>query len=384
MPTHSSCSPQSAFDVRITLVISSLSCGGAERVMSMMANYWASEARVTVITLDSDKADFFRLSDEVNREALGLAEPMSSFVSAIRKHCQRLISLRRAVRRSSPDVVISFLDITNVTTLISTAGLGVPVIVSERSDPRRHHIGWLWRVMRRYLYRHAAAVVVQTVSVRTWAQCFVRSDRIIVIPNPVQTSGFDVIVDETAWTAPSGFVVAVGRLRHEKGFDLLLQAYSRIRHKIGRHLVILGDGPERESLERMALDLGVADSVHMPGSMVNPEAIMRKAGMFVLSSRYEGFPNALVEAMSCGLPVVSVDCDSGPREIITNNVDGVLVPFGDVDALAKAMEDVLADDRKRASLGASAARIKERFSLPRVMERWEELISTVAQKAINR
>jgi glycosyltransferase involved in cell wall biosynthesis len=174
--------------------------------------------------------------------------------------------------------------------------------------------------------------------------------------------------------------VAVGRLGREKGFDLLLEAYARSGlPKAGWQLVILGDGPERDMLQRRIEQLGLQGSVLMPGVVKNPEQWLQHAELFVLSSRFEGFPNALLEAMQCGLPVAAFDCPSGPGEIVRHEQTGLLVPAGDVDALAAAITRLANDADLRQRLGSAAAiDVASRFSLQQIASMWEALLVGVA------
>jgi glycosyltransferase involved in cell wall biosynthesis len=137
-------------------------------------------------------------------------------------------------------------------------------------------------------------------------------------------------------------IVAAGRLHHQKGFDVLLRAFAMARAQIDCRLVILGDGPERACLSARAQASGLGYDIDMPGFCANPFALMARAGAFVLSSRWEGFPNALVEAMACGAPVIATDCPSGPREILQGGGIAPLVPVEDADALARALIAALA------------------------------------------
>jgi glycosyltransferase involved in cell wall biosynthesis len=365
--------------LRFTLVISSLGPGGAERVMAIMANYWAEHAReVTLITLASRTHDFYPLHHGVHRIALGVTGISSHVVSAVWNNLRRLQRLRQEIRASQPDVVLSFIDQANVLTLAGSLGLGIPVVVSERIDPRYHDIGFIWAWLRRLLYSQADALVVQTDGVRGWAERIVKSQAVHVIPNAAP--GSVVRHNDGLDLKPTGrTIVAMGRFALQKGFDILLKAFARCARKHSDwFLVILGDGEERGRLEALAVELGVKDRVNMPGQVKDPFGILCGADLFILSSRYEGFPNALMEAMACGLAVISTDCPSGPREIIRDGIDGVLVQPGDVDSLVAAMDRLMADQAARQRLGKRAIEVAERFSTEKVMKMWDELFFSLS------
>jgi glycosyltransferase involved in cell wall biosynthesis len=173
-------------------------------------------------------------------------------------------------------------------------------------------------------------------------------------------------------------ILAVGRLEPQKGFDVLLRAFADVaRSRPEWRLRIAGEGPERGRLEALVFDLGIEDRVNLDGVVSDIDAAMRSADLFVLSSRYEGFPNALCEAMASGLPVIATDCPVGPREIVRDGIDGVLVPPEDERALAGAMDRLMDDPASRERLGAAASAIAERFTPVAILDRWESLLRTV-------
>ena len=362
--------------MRITLVISTFGAGGAERVMAVMANYWAEQGHdLTLITLTPVEEDFYPLHASVRRIGLSLMNLSTTLREAVWNNMTRLKRLRKAICLSQPNVVISFIEKTNILVLMSTIGLHIPIIACERIDPRYHHIGAVWSWLRWLLYRRATSLVVQTEGLRHWAERFVVRDAVHVIPNPVSAVAHER-EDPEACTRRGKNISAMGRLVPQKGFDNLLRAFA---HCVAKHvewsLIIIGEGPERERLETLSARLGIGNQVSMVGRRSNPLEMLHQADLFVLSSRYEGFPMALVEAMACQLPVVSTDCPSGPRDIIRDGVDGILVPPDDVAALAGAMDRLMADPAERQRLGMRAVEVVERFSKGKIMKLWGDLLA---------
>ncbi|HET7035963.1 MAG TPA: glycosyltransferase family 4 protein [Thermomicrobiaceae bacterium] len=362
--------------MRVTLVVSSLACGGSERVLSTIANFFAQPCqgwRVTLLTFDAGEEPFYRLHPAVEHHALDIQRLSGARPRGTHRNLRYLWKLRRALRRSRPEVILSFVDRTNVATLLASRGLGAPVVISERVNPRDWLIGGPgWRSLRRLLYPQAAALVVQTRAVLAqypgWLRTIAR-----VIPNPV-------VPREGAEHAPldrpeGKTLIAAGRLVSQKGFDVLLRAFARVaRCHPGWRLVIWGDGPERAALEALRHRLDLDGRACLPGVTPLLGRELRRADLFALSSRFEGFPNVLCEALACGLPAIACDCPDGPRELIRDGINGLLVPRDDVPALAGALERLMDDPGLRCRLAAETGEARERFALERVMGLWRETL----------
>jgi glycosyltransferase involved in cell wall biosynthesis len=357
--------------LRVTLAVSSLGDGGTERVVSALARYWHRAGhRVSVVTLSSCSSDLQELPAGVERVALGMLRPSPHVGAALLHSVQRVRALRRALAQGKPDVVVSFLERTNVLTLLAQIGSGVPVFVCERSDPRQRRGGGPWVVLRRLLYPRASGVVVQTESVAGWARAF--CSRVHVIPNFVESP--DGVATPGAERGPWR-LIAVGRLAPEKGYDLLVDAFSRIAPDHPEwSLTILGDGPERRALEALATERCMQGRILLPGRVPDPLPFLLRAHAFALPSRYEGFPNALLEAMACGLPAVAFDCPSGPADIVRQGHDGVLVRAEDVGGMAEALSRLMGDAGERARLGSNARAVVTRLAPEVVLDRWSALL----------
>ena len=382
--------------MKITLVIASLSGGGAERVASAMANYWAERGReISLLTMcGSQHSSHFDLHPKVMRHDLGVKPfchsmpdqrslnlllgtlhscsqaELNTFISDF----NLILALREAIVNLRPRAVISFIDVTNIRTLLATQGLGLPVIISEHCDPHHNNIGAGWEGLRRRSYPQAKYLTVLTEEAASYFSGFM-DNRVRVMPNPIPAA-FRPAHDETETRHKKGrTLLAMGRLASEKGFDLLLQAFALIaRRQPEWCLQIWGEGPLRSQLEHCASALGLTERVQFCGFTKSPIEVMRQADLFVVSSRCEGFSNVLAEAMACGLAVVSFDCPSGPRHIVRDGIDGVMVQAQDVPALAATLERLMVDEAERRRLAANAPQIVERFGIEKVMSLWEQLV----------
>lgn len=360
---------------RLLLAIPSLRCGGSERVITILASYWAERGdEVAIATFDGPETDFFTLDSRVRRFVVGgTGRAGAAWLAANR---DRLQGLRQAIRETKPHAVVSFIYTMNLLALLAARGLA-PVVAVERTDPRQFPVERWQAALRRLLYPTAAAVVVQTADVlRGWARLVALPGRALAIPNPVLPPRAG---EWRGAPLPVPFVAGIGRLERGKGFDVLVDAFAAVADEYQEWSVaLLGEGAEREALTRQAERLGVAGRVVLAGTG-DAAAFLARAGAFVTTSRVEGFPNALLEAMASGLPVVAADCRSGPREIVRPGVDGYLVEVDDSAATAAALGALLGDERRRIEFGARAREVLDRFGVERVAASWDELFARVAR-----
>ena len=360
--------------MRIVLAISSLGGGGAERVMTVLAGALAArDHEVWLVTLAPGGDDFFPVDSRVRRLGLGLTgnspTPLHGFCANVR----RIRALRRIVSRIEPHAVLSFMTSTNILMILACFGLRARVIISERVDPAAHHENRIWTGLRSLLYQFADAIVVQTESIAVWfrSRLWTRT-RIIVIPNPVAPAS----AAERRVRKTGPFLLAAGRFTHQKGFDLLIRAFgSATALPPELQLVIAGEGPEGQHLRDLAAELGVSERVSFPGRVHELSPLLQSAVAFIMPSRYEGFPNVLLEALAAGVPCVAADCPGAAREILGDGAYGLVVPAEDWPALTDAIIRIATDSQLREQFSRASAAALERYRLDRVVVEWERLLA---------
>ena len=372
----------SARPARVLLFIHSLHGGGAERVAADLSAHWAAEgSEVMVVTQASADGDVYALHPKVRREVLNTAGEGGG-LRGIWSNVQRVRALRRVIKSFRPDIVLGMMTTASVLSVLASAGLGCRVIATEHTHPPSQTLSGFWQRLRRLTYPRAARVIALTRGTADWLERHVPGSRLAVIPNPVH---FPLPRAEPILAPVTGDgrkrLLAVGRLHADKGFDLLIQAYGRLAPSHPDwDLVILGEGDERPALEAQLREAGLQSRVSMPGRAGNVGDWYDSAQLYVLTSRFEGLSNTLLESMASGLAAVSFDCDTGPREIVRDGIDGVLVrPNGDVSALCKALDAVMRDDDGRARMAQAATDVRDRFSAARVLQKWQEIFDGVRE-----
>jgi glycosyltransferase involved in cell wall biosynthesis len=268
----------------------------------------------------------------------------------------------------------------NVLTIIAHANSGIPLIISERTDPLHDaELPAALRVARTLCYRFADALVVQTAAAaRRYGAQLRGAPRMTVIHNPVPAQ-LAASSTRSCQDGEGGCVIAMGRLTAEKGYSKLIEAFAKaLGDDPVWRLRIWGDGPLRDDLQSLVDRLQLADRVQLCGSTSQPWAALAAGQIFVLSSEYEGFPNAMLEAMALALPCIAFDCPSGPRELADGGRTAMLVPCGDVAALAAALRELARDRELRSTFGARAATfVRSQFAQASVMTDWDALIDQV-------
>jgi len=370
--------------MRIQFFVGAMNAGGAERVASVLANQWAARGHEVqlVMTFLQAETSFYPLDERVD------CQPLSHWLPLRCKPLEPWLKWRaiRAIHANfQPDVVLSFLTNVNVNVLLALAGSDSPVVVSERTHPAfSRSAGKVLKAARRWLYPRADAVVMQTKAAASAMSALLADKKsLTVIPNPLdpQLMAYPQVMQPEQPEQPQ--VVALGRLAAVKRFELLIQAFALLPKSCAHwSLVIYGEGPERARLEAFIEALGIQQRIHLPGLTEQPWQALGKAQIFALTSAYEGFPNALLEAMSLGLPCVAVDCPSGPSELSEQGRVARLLPADpEPRELAQVLAELMQDQALRVRLGQQARQsVQQRYALTRVLDQWEQLFAQVQQQ----
>ncbi len=349
-------------------------------MIAMLASQLAARNHVvTLVTLDNGDKERHDVDERVQRIRLGVMRPSHHALDRLLNTAKRLAAIRRSIKKIAPHVVLSFCDQTNISVLAATRRLGIPVVISERSDPSQQKLGRVWEQARRSLYPRATKTIALTTSAATFLAPLCPGG-VVVIPSAIQTPP---LTSDRAAASESKRAIAVGRLAPEKGWDRLIQAFAAAtRSDPEWTLAILGEGNERARLEQLIKQHGLGDRVALPGWVRPVWDELANSAFFVLPSYYEGFPSALLEAMAVGVPSLAVDCESGPRAIINACANGELANGLLVEnntlALAAGIQRMMSEVEMREQLGRHGKTIVERFGWDEMVNRYEQILVEVS------
>lgn len=370
---------------RIAFLVHSLGLGGAEKTTVNLANRFAAEGwEVLIITSGDDSSGAFTLAPQVERQILNCHRP-SGLRSGPWSFACRLGAIRAALKRFQPRTLICMMTTANILGTLAARRLPVRVIISERNWPGRVGVRLPWRALRKLVYPQADHFAAQTNFGADWVKEHLGLRAVTVIPNAVS---LPIPVDISRPCPEPQFegrklILAVGTKPYQKGFDILLQSLvPLLKREPDWDLVILG--ANQETLQRQHPEIAKtgrrADLAHERirglGEVGNPGAWYSAAELFVLSSRFEGFPNVLIEAMAHGCASVAFACPTGPAEIIKHKSTGLLVRPGDVSALRSAIHELMMDAAARRRLGQGARDVLTRYSEDAVFALWSKVVSS--------
>lgn len=330
---------------------------------------------VSLICLDDGTHDRYAVHPGVRRIYLDAMSDGHHPVGPIR----RVRALRASIQDAFPDVVLSFCDVTNLLVLLATRRLRIPVVVCERSDPRRQRLSMFREWLRTRLYRRATQVVAQTSEVSQYLSGRLRREVNVIGSAIRNVSGGDRKIKERGENPK--VIVTVGRCEREKGWDRLIDAVAALPNAMEWRLILVGDGSLRSDLETRADEKNVKRRLEWVGWSQRVEYHLQRADLFVLPSRYEGYPSALLEAMSLGLPVVAFDASPGIRDCVEHGNNGLLVtnqPPEDIPALRDAITRVLTDGELRQRLRKNALRSARSHDWDEMVDHFERVLLAAA------
>lgn len=352
--------------MHIAFMIGSFAKGGSERVMSNLIDYFARrEHQVTVIT-QYCKEDEYELNPKARRILSDIA-PEEVTGSRIRNFYRRFRKLRNIWKTERPDLILVFIGKNNIMTLLTSWGLHIPVVVSVRAEPHEEYPNRWMRFAARHLFRRATGVVVQTSECKRFFPEKIQEKTVILL-NPINASFFGVTYEgEREHT-----IVTVGRMDENKNQQLLIRAFAKIADQYPEYqLILYGKGEKEEALRTLTRELRLEDRIEFPGVINDVPEKIKKAGVFVLPSYTEGMPNALIEAMIIGLPVISTDCPcGGSADLIDHGINGLLTPVGDADKMAENLQVMLNDLQKASEMGKKARETADIYREETVYGEW--------------
>ena len=353
--------------------INSIHGGGAERVIIQLAHDFAKAGyRAILVTSFVDEGKEYAVPENVERLSI---EDVEIKQSRLKKNISRISALRKIIKREKPVAVISFMAEPNFRAVIATRGLKTKLIVSVRNDPNREYDGRLGRFIGRHILMHADGCVFQTEDAKQWFSRKLQA-KSQVIMNDVKEEFFRVERKN-----PHN-IVSVGRLSEQKNHSLLIRAFAKIADKYPEEkLLIYGTGTLKDELNQQIETFDLKERVILMGSTQDVPSVLASAKIFSLSSDYEGMPNCLMEALAAGVPSISTDCPcGGPRALIKDGEDGLLIPVGDEDAMAQALDRLLADFGYSESLGRKAKENAKKFHPDKIFKEWKDYVEQVINR----
>jgi len=350
---------------KIMLIVPSLIRGGVERVVSVLSKEFSKYYQVFVVIYHGP------IEYKIYGKLINLKTPTGSFLRKIINNFDRIIKLKRLIKETSPDYMISFMG--NLQPILVFR----PVIVSIHSNPD-HFSNFPRKLFLKTIYKLPNVKKVITVSrgveKKLNKKFYLKNTKTIY--NPIDLK---LIKQKLLAKRPidSDYIMAVGRLSREKGFDILINAFAKSNLKNKIKLIILGEGKERANLEKLIDKLDLKEQVILYGKVDNPFIYMKYANFSILPSKSEGFPIVLLEALACGIPVIATNCETGPSEIVEDGENGLLVPVEDVESLKIAMDKLFYDKELYMKLKTNACRSVKKYDIKNIAQEWMELFGSM-------
>lgn len=355
---------------KISFVIGSLSPGGAERVVTTLANELSKSYSVYIITLAKSEP-YYPISENVKilccKERIA---PSKNPLQALAGNFNLFKKISSIVKKEKIELLIGFITSANILTILASKKNGIPCIISERNFPAHSETPEMWKVLRKLLYRLSDFLVVQTEEIRDYFKSYISNKRIIILPNPIAPE-ITELVDLNS--KKDKIILNVGRLAPQKSQDTLIKAFSNIDDK-GWRIIIIGEGSKRKDYESLIGKLNLENKVHLVGNTNDMPFYYNMASIFAFTSKYEGFPNALLEAMHFGIASISTDCPTGPAKLLKDGQNGFLIPVDSQKQLEERLSTLISNESLRKELGNQAIKSTVHFQTGPVTNQWKDVI----------
>lgn len=358
--------------MKIVFFIQGMKSGGAERVMSVLCNSMADKGHKVVLGITETMDDMaYPISEKVD-----VKDIIPGKGSVIARRMSSIRNMRRLIKSENPDVVISFITRTNLCVIMASRFLKVPVIISERNDPRVDPKSMSTRLARKLLYPLSKGWVFQTGYAKEYFGKRIKQKSEVIF-NPVS----DEVLKCNKALPRNKTIVTVCRLEPQKNVNMLIDAFDRISNDCDYNLEIYGTGSLHDLLDDKIKHMGLENRVKLMGYTSRAIEVMAQAEIFVLSSDYEGMPNSLIEAMCVGCACIATDAPAyGAREFINDGKNGILVKVGDTQGLASAMKRVIDDENLRKEFHQNAKEVYKNVASDKIVYRWLEYIDRICDK----
>ena len=355
---------------RVVFYTSSLAKGGAQRVIVNLAESLVKKGYpVTIVTTMKGEQEY-KISENIKRVYSDITDEEITD-SRIKNFWQRVKKLRRIWKEEQPGILVSFIGKNNFMSLITAAGLNIPVVTSVRGEPTEEYYNGLLRFLSKTLMGCSAGLILQTPDAFQYFPKWIQK-KSVLLENPLNPE----FIDEYYTGERTGEIVTVGRLDQNKNQKLIVDAFLRIAGEFPEiKLILYGEGEDRKGLQEYVKNSNYPDRIFLPGAIKDVKEKIRRAKIFVLSSNTEGMPNALLEAMALGIPSISTDCPcGGPRMLMEGKENGILVPVGQTEPMAEAMKVLLTDDELWKKYSKNSYQLSQELHPDKVNKKWEEYL----------
>lgn len=358
---------------RIIFYIGSMQRGGAQRVMTNLLTHYLDAGNDVVLVNDivpSEVVPEYPIDNRVRRFYLGGPDD-----NVLEKNIKRIFRLRTIIRKEKPDIVVSFMGPPNIRLILASVGCNTKIVVSVRNDPNEEYGRGIKKFLANMIFLRADGIVFQTDDAKKY---FNKGNQLKsrVIFNPVNRVFFD-----TQWNPLKKEIVVVGRLEKQKNPFLAIDAFLTIAEKFPNYkLVFYGEGSLKKDLTAYIAKKNAKNRIELRGAVDDVAKVLSESTLYMMTSDFEGMPNALMEAMAVGIPAISTDCPcGGPASLINDSSQGFLVPVGDVNKLAEKLRLLLVDKNLRNKMSQIAQKRALEFRSEIVIKHWDDYINEVVK-----